>query len=542
MALILSNFEIGLKKSTVKKILLFMSLFACGLSFAQFNLEHAYVNDAVNRVKFGFSGEKYYVYNKQETRVDLYHADHVFWKSIDLPMPVQSSIVAIFNVSDATFNTDTDIEIAYSYYQNGFAGGTYYCNVIGENGSVLLSLQDCNSMQIDQIQGFAPKLIANGLQKKIYALPGLALEHDYTDSQWGLLYRIKLENSGEKYYCLNSVTNQMQLFNADHTPWKTVNMPLPDGYSYTNVGFVSETAVNADAQLEIGYSYYAVVGGNLVHEGKIINEAGSNLLLLIANYAINLSTIAGLSNKVIARNAHQTIVYGLPSLTQEQAYNGAAVRTLLDVSGEKYYTFTENEIQLYNSNHSLWKAVSLPLPENYYVNSISHLSERQIDQDDQLEIGYITSETEFLEFPVRQGRVSRENGDLLLSVPHATFLYLDQINGLEDKLIAVINQQPMMTTNTGGEVYSIDDTMAVVGFAGNEVVLYPNPVSSVLHFQGTAPIVEVGIYNVLGELVLQQSGNDLKQIPMDGLPAGSYMVCLTDSNRVKSFRKIMVGR
>src|SRR5690554_4684400 len=97
------------------------------------------------------------------------------------------------------------------------------------------------------------------------------LEHTYDervpfDSAPFDFGRVHLENSGEKYYIVNETTNagqrtyQLRLYNADHTLWKTINIPSPW------VSHLSETLINPDAQLEI-------ISGN-----TIINESGDTLL------------------------------------------------------------------------------------------------------------------------------------------------------------------------------------------------------------------------------------------------------------------------
>ena len=50
----------------------------------------------------------------------------------------------------------------------------------------------------------------------------IKLEHSYFNSA---VTRIKLENSGEKYYALTYATNELVFYNSDHTLWKTIVLP-----------------------------------------------------------------------------------------------------------------------------------------------------------------------------------------------------------------------------------------------------------------------------------------------------------------------------
>jgi len=524
----------------MRKFLLLAMLLFAGHIVAQFNLEHRYDSNVVSRVKLEFSGEKYYVHNLGQNRLDFFNADHTLWKSIDIPIPAQGFFVGISHVSDNVINNDEKVEVVYSFFENGVVGGTYNSRVIAEDGTVLLMVPNCNYLLIDQKTGLAPKMIANGYEKNIYSLPGLSLEQTLPTA--GNIVRTVLENSGEKYYQFEPANGQIKFYNPDYSLWKTIAVPKPSDAMYESISFVSETSINPDAALEIAQSYYRMAPG-LVRTDRLFSENGNVLLALDDNLGLQLNKIDGLPAKLMSHKAGVT-VYGLPALNVEHFYAGNLTRTVLDVSGEKYYQKNQNQLLIYNSDHSLWKTINLPTSvEMDQIHKISNITEHKFDQDDQVEVVYTMEQSAFFDNPYRESYVAKENGQLLLTVPNASSLYLSEGNGWDKKLIAAFTSQDPGAGPVGyaGEVYDVEEMMSTTGFENQQSVLYPNPVRSLLNINAKFQTTQITIYNVLGVQVKQQNGSDLKQINIDGLAAGHYMVKLTDNNQNESIHKIIVS-
>lgn len=331
----------------------------------------------------------------------------------------------------------------------------------------------------------------------------------------------------------------LRLFNADHTAWKTVVLPKPAQATLLNIGFLSETEVNSDAQLEIGYGYF-VLGTGIAYTSNVINEAGSVLLALPNASGVTLSKMDGLATKLIALS-NQSTVYGLPGLNLEHVYPRFVVRTELDVSGEKYYEFSGSQLLVYNSDHTPWKTVSLPALDMYFISAVNGVFERKFDQDDQLEVAYTIANNILIGSVFHESYVIKENGQLLLAVPQASNLYLSEMSGSEDKMIAYLSGGDQSMVNYSGKVYSIDDTMKTNDFTHSVSVVYPNPVCDVLRFKTNVPVVKVQVHDVLGKLVKHEDGQDITQIDVGKLSAGYYTVSLTGVNQMKSVHKVLVA-
>lgn len=57
-----------------------------------------------------------------------------------------------------------------------------------------------------------------------------------------------------------------------------------------------------------------------------------------------------------------------------------------------------------------------------------------------------------------------------------------------------------------------------------EASIYPNPASQNIYFQSLNDISKVGIYNIAGQLVLQEEASLIQDINISSLPTGMYMV------------------
>jgi hypothetical protein len=529
-------------------ILQFLLLFFTYNAFAQIILEHTYDDNSANRIKLEYSGEKYYLFKKSTNELFFYNADHTLWKTIVLPASPsnQFSYPRIFHVSEAKINPDANLEIIFGYYNSGIT--TYECKIISESGLTLLTIPNVSEAYLSEIPGLSDKLITrnntSNVISKVYSVPEFVLENTYAE---GNISRIKFENSGEKYYLLDIVNSNAKIYNQNHSLWKTVSLPKPTTAIYTNIDVISETQTNPDALLEIGYSYSITTNNSTQYESKIVNENNLILLTIPNSSRLQISSLEGLQDKLIAENINNyvygTSVYNLPTLSLENVYESRVTRVKLENSGEKYYTSLyplNNQVIVYNSNYTLWKTINLPLPFNMLNNAIrvSAFSENIINPDALIELVY-TYSTGLLSGYEYSSRVINENGDVLLEAEYVQDLYSSEIKGLKNKLIGY-NFNPFKNSYIG-KVYSLG-TLGIADFnKKSNVFIAPNPAKSFLHINTSIfPIIEAEIYNLNGVLVKRETSQNISKIDIEKLPTGIYIVNLTDSNNQKSTHKITV--
>lgn len=524
---------------------LFLFLFS-GLLFAQITLEHTYDEGyGITRINLENSGEKYYLYNYATKEVMLYNSDHTIWKKILLPVvsssPQYFSSVNINHLSENKINADANLEIVYTNIYSDENGFHSESRVISENGTTLFTILDANTLYISEIYGSSNKLIVDFKPSQdrtdIYNLPNFNLEHSYSK---GKATRVLLENSGEKYCLLNEKDGVAEIYNSNHSLWKTVNLPLPtEGLfpDYYYISFVSENQINTEEQLEIGYhyTYYPLNSSKSTFEGRIVNELGEVLLTIPNDPEMIVSQLNGLPNKLIAYtfdddNKYNTNVYDLPSFSLEKTYPSHMTRTLLEVSGEKYFSTypTNQSIDIFNSNHTLWKSIKPNIPLNNKLHVVNHFSENKINSDNLLELSFTYSNDNQYE-----SKIINENGLDLLTVMGANSIYLSEMPGLENKIIA---------NGTQGTVYRLNGNLEVSNFnTASKVLIAPNPAKSFISLNSLgAPIKEATIYNFNGALVWKENAQNITKINVEDLPIGIYIVNLTDFNNKKSTHKITI--
>lgn len=84
-------------------------------------------------------------------------------------------------------------------------------------------------------------------------------------------------------------SNQVKLYNTDHTLWKSIPVSIYPGYKLQNVFAVSDNLFNSDNLIELGVSYYNAT--TYVYRGEIINESGAVIKDLANAYVGNVRKV-----------------------------------------------------------------------------------------------------------------------------------------------------------------------------------------------------------------------------------------------------------
>lgn len=118
----------------------------------------------------------------------------------------------------------------------------------------------------------------------------ILLEKTMTESAWVTT----LANSGFKYYSMDVTNNQCKLYNADWSPWKTIALPVPSGYTLYDIQYISENLFSTDGLVGLAFMYskYNSTLQYYTYEVKIIKEDGS-VLLTVPNAAYMYVTRTG---------------------------------------------------------------------------------------------------------------------------------------------------------------------------------------------------------------------------------------------------------
>ncbi|MCZ8198313.1 MAG: T9SS type A sorting domain-containing protein [Flavobacterium sp.] len=536
----------------MKNLFTYLLLFSTSFFSGQINLEHTYNDGLIQRINLENSGEKYYMFKNSTNELLLYNSDHTLWKTIVLPIIGNNQLAPtrIFHISESLINPDTNLEVIFGYYNNSSI--SYETKVISENQTVILTIPNCFWVFIDEIEGLDSKLItmnadSNNPNSNVYSFPSLVLENT---NIFGQIERVKLENSGEKYYVLDKINKRVIIYNTNYSIWKIINLTIPLDATLFDVSFLSENQINSDNLIEVGYRYYFVMTPMYIYGCKIINESNEELLSLPNASGIELSVLDGLENKLMvsypntSQNfySYTTSVFNVSNLSLENAYESLVGRLKLDNSGmEKYYTFDKpinNQLKIYNSDHSLWKTISLPVPnEDFEVINVNSISESKIVPDALIEVCYNYKNKYLLE-DYYQSAVINENGLNLLTV-NANYIFINEINGLNKKLISIAENQ--FSNYTQSKVFSIGSLSNESFENVSHIKITPNPASSYLNILSEKQLLEAKFFNSIGMLVQKESLENNSRINIEQLPNGIYFLLLTDNNNKLSTHKIIIS-
>lgn len=131
--------------------------------FAQITLQNTYDYSA-SIVELETMGYKYYLMDVPNSQCRIYNMDHSIFKTIQCSVPTGYYLADIKFVSEKIFNTDTQIELAYTYYKLITTSNSYYyiygAKIISENGSVLQNIDNAQYIYVNQTGNEEYKLFA----------------------------------------------------------------------------------------------------------------------------------------------------------------------------------------------------------------------------------------------------------------------------------------------------------------------------------------------------------------------------------------------
>lgn len=406
--------------------------------FGQLKLEHDYQlssRQKIVRVKLKTLGERYYLesYSEGKPVIKLYHADHSFDKLITFSFPENAKSFSLLHLSESQLHPNNKIEVAYSYTLNYHN----YTRIIDETDSVLLETSG-SRFSISEIEGLESKLLLN---RSVYALPSLTLEHQYA----GYVQRVKLPTYGEVYYA----SNLPHLYDANHVLWKVIPV-RPEGNDWT-IYHLSENVLNEDTQLELIYSFMIYdqtsIHLNPFYYTRVINEDGEELLALdgvrfaFPRQSKNQPTVLMTLKEV----------YSTPQFQLEHHYPYSPNRNSLQSGQDHYYiTDVRHTVHFFDLDHQVIKSVKLKTP-TATKPMVLHVSDKLMNADDQLEIIYYYSSSGIDDAGNVVGeagqfiRIINESGKILFENNGTILTSVSELEGLPNKLII------------GGQVYALPE-------------------------------------------------------------------------------------
>ncbi|MBA4410277.1 MAG: T9SS type A sorting domain-containing protein [Bacteroidota bacterium] len=170
----------------MKRILSTLILvFSLSSLFAQITLQKTY-NYSTAVVKLETLGYKYFLMDVPTSQIRIYNMDHSLFKTINCTVPGGYYLSDIKYISEKLFNSDSQIELAYTYYKYVSTSTSYYymygSKVINENGSNIQSIDGAQYIYVNKTGDTEYKLFAycydysifpEKVWTNIYSLPGI---------------------------------------------------------------------------------------------------------------------------------------------------------------------------------------------------------------------------------------------------------------------------------------------------------------------------------------------------------------------------------
>ena len=244
-------------------------------------------------------------------------------------------------------------------------------------------------------------------------------------------------------------------------------------------------------------------------------------------------------------------------ISLEYAYDYSGTYTSLKHSGDKFFVMDipASQCRLYNMDHSLWKTIHLPVPEDNYLYDVKYVSEGLFTNDERLALAYVYySYDTSTQVYTYNARVITESGQELLSIPGCLYLLLYDMSNEGVKLVAYSYDFSVWPETVKTQVYSLPGQHATKAFSPGQrdermLPAFPNPATThtIIPYKLPEGVNEgiVVLTDMHGQAVRTfRVDRDLENLRVDtrGFPAGVYVYTLIVRERVISEGKVMVLR
>lgn len=241
----------------------------------------------------------------------------------------------------------------------------------------------------------------------------------------------------------------------------------------------------------------------------------------------------------------------------EKTYNYSATVVKLETLGYKYYLMDvpNNQCRIYNMDHSVYKTINCPVPAGYYLWDIKFISENIFDNDPELELAccyykYVPTTNSY--YYMYSSSVIDENGNVLLNIAGAEYLYLNQTAEDEIKLFAYCYDYSVFPEIIWTNIYGLPGTqLPDKSYPGikiqPEISAYPNPSNDYINLSYKLPsdvksanLYLMGSNGSLVKVFPVDDHSDFISLDVNQLSSGIYHYFLEYGNIRSITKKIVV--
>lgn len=238
----------------------------------------------------------------------------------------------------------------------------------------------------------------------------------------------------------------------------------------------------------------------------------------------------------------------------EADFEHSGTFTQLASSGYKFYVMDvgDNECRLYNTNYSLWKTISLDVPDGHYLYDIKFVSEGLFTTDNTLSLCYIYYfYDEINQYYSYTLKIINEDGTELRTISGAQYLSVRKIGNEGTKLIAYVYDYSFSPYTIVTVVYDLPGELISASAGPEQATLsqnaFPNPAADYTNIPFNLPensrTGTLKLSDATGKLIKSfEVDQHFKNIRINTrqLPTGIYFYHLETENHRSEAKKIVV--
>lgn len=234
----------------------------------------------------------------------------------------------------------------------------------------------------------------------------------------------------------------------------------------------------------------------------------------------------------------------------EKIYDHSLSSTKINATEYKYFLMdvVKSECRIYNTDHSLFRAIPISLPAEYYLSDIKFVSQNLFNSDSDIELWY----SAYNWVPVGNdgyyryiSKVISDKGNILASIDGG--LYANVIKSTDDtyKLAVYAYDNSFWPGSVKTHIFSLPGTQTAIYHAVAKLAdPYPNPSGGVINLP--LPTGEnsgkLQVFSVSGHLMIeaQLTGQPIYRLQTSGWAPGTYTYRVVSENNVSEIKKFVV--
>jgi len=246
--------------------------------------------------------------------------------------------------------------------------------------------------------------------------------------------------------------------------------------------------------------------------------------------------------------------FGFSQITFDTDYEYSGAYVELAQSGYKFYIMdvVTNQCRIYNTDHSLWKTINLPVPSDKYLYDIRYVSENLFTDDNSVSLCYFYYYyNDIAQYYTYYAKIINEDGTELLTLTGAQYAYVYNIDDENTKLIAYLYDYSVVPYTITTVIYDLPGQLLSTK-RGNDFPqltgqAYPNPSTTFTILPYSLPeginSGELQISDMQGRVVktfgVDRSFDNFR-INTAEFPKGTYLYRLVSGNYVSGANKLIV--